>query len=251
MRARLALLAVALLLGGCRGCASTRPPIHLNPNMDNQPKLLPQAESRFFADGAAMRRPVEGTVAQGELREDTALWGGRDAGGGFVSGLPVAVDERVLRRGEERYGVFCGPCHGPQADGKGMLFQRAKVASADLLSARVRAMPAGQLYDVVTHGVGLMPPYGSQVPVEDRWAIIAFLRKLQADTPPAAEGAADEPGAPATAADAAAEPAASPGASPTAAPAAAAPAATAAAPAVPPAATAAPAATPDGGEGRR
>ena len=101
--------------------------------------------------------------------------------------------------------------------------------------------------EVVTHGVGLMPPYGSQVPVEDRWAIIAFLRKLQADTPPAAEGAADEPGAPATAADAAAEPAASPGASP----AAAAPAATAAAPAGPPAATAAPAATPDGGEGRR
>jgi mono/diheme cytochrome c family protein len=99
----------------------------------------------------------------------------------------VAVDDGVLRRGELRYGVYCGPCHGPQADGKGMLFQRAKVASADLLSARIRAMPAGQLYDVITHGVGLMPPYGAQVPVDDRWAIVAFVQKLQADSPPRAE----------------------------------------------------------------
>jgi mono/diheme cytochrome c family protein len=182
-----ALMAFALLLAGCRGCPSSRPPIHLNPNMDNQPKLLPQAASDFFADGAAMRRPVEGTVAQGELRADRALYEGRDAGGGFVATSPIAADDRVLRRGEQRYGIYCGPCHGPAADGKGMLFQRAKVTSADLLSARLRAMPDGQLYDVVTHGVGLMPAYGAQVPVEDRWAIVAFLRRLQAETPPREE----------------------------------------------------------------
>ena len=180
---RAALLAVALLLSGCRGCPSSRPPIHLNPNMDSQPKLLPQAASGFFADGAAMRRPVEGTVAQGELHEDTARFAGRDGGGGFVAAVPVAVDERVLRRGADRYGVYCGPCHGAAADGKGMLFQRAKVESADLLSARIRALPAGQLYDVISHGMGLMPGYAAQIPVADRWAIVAHVQKLQAESP--------------------------------------------------------------------
>lgn len=196
-----AFLAVALLLSGCRGCPSSRPPIHLNPNMDNQPKLLPQAASGFFADGAAMRRPVEGTVAQGELHEDRARYAGRDGGGAFVAALPVAVDERVLRRGEERYGVYCGPCHGAEADGKGMLFQRARVESADLLSAKVRALPPGQLYDVISHGMGLMPGYAAQIPVDDRWAIIAYVQKLQAESPVRDEAGGAGEGAAAAAAE--------------------------------------------------
>ena len=178
-----AVLVLALLLSGCRGCPSGRPPIHLNPNMDEQPKLVAQEESTFFADGAAMRVPVEGTVARGDLRQPSELWTGKDAGGQWVLEVPVQVTPAVLARGQERYGVFCGPCHGAQADGKGMLFQRAQVLSADLLTARFREMPAGQLFDEVTHGVGLMPPYGAQVPVEDRWAILAYLRQLQAASP--------------------------------------------------------------------
>ena len=180
---RSALLGVALLLAGCRGCPSGRPPIHLNPNMDEQPKLIAQEESTFFADGAAMRTPVEGTVARGDLRQPSEYWTGKDAAGQWVAAVPMPVTPAVLARGQERYGVFCGPCHGAAADGKGMLFQRAQVLSADLLSGRFRAMPTGQLFDEVTHGVGLMPPYGAQVPVADRWAILAWLRQLQAASP--------------------------------------------------------------------
>jgi mono/diheme cytochrome c family protein len=221
--ARVTPLAVALLLGGCRGCPSGSPPIHLNPNMDRQPKLLPQAESGFFADGAAMRPPVPGTVPQGQLPEQAVLREGRDAGGAWVAEIPLPVDAALLARGEERYGVFCGPCHGPLADGKGMLFQRAQVQSADLRLPRFRDMASGQIFDAMTNGVGLMPAYGAQVPARDRWAILAFLRQLQAQA--AAEGVAlDAPpaespaGAPAAPADA--PPAAPPATGDPAAPAA-------------------------------
>ena len=193
-------LVVALLLGGCRGCPSSRPPIHLNPNMDVQPKLKAQAESTFFYDGAGMRTPVEGTVAQGELHEDTAYWAGKDAAGGWIAAVPGHDQAAVLARGEQRFGIYCSPCHGAAADGKGMLFQRAQVQSANLMEQRFRDMPAGQLFDEVTHGFGLMPAYGPFVPVADRWAILAYLRKLQAETPvPAttAGGAAAAPAAPA------------------------------------------------------
>ena len=190
MRAlRAAPLLVAVLFAGCRGCPSSRPPIHLNPNMDVQPKAKAQAESAFFADGAAMRMPVAGTVAIGGLREDGAWWTGKDAAGGWVDTIPGHGDAAVLARGEQRYGIFCAPCHGAQGDGKGMLFQRAQVQSANLMEARFRAMPAGQLYDEMTNGFGLMPAYGPFIPVSDRWAILAYLRKLQAETP-VAEGAA-------------------------------------------------------------
>jgi mono/diheme cytochrome c family protein len=204
-------LLLALLLAGCRGCTSTRPPIHLNPNMDDQPKVKAQAESDFFYDGAAMRTPVEDTVPLGGLHEDAAFWTGKASGGAWVDALPVHADATLLARGEQRFGIYCGPCHGQEADGKGMLFQRAQVQSANLLEARFRAMPVGQLFDEVTHGVGLMPAYGPFVPAADRWAILAYLRKLQAETP--------EPEAPAEAAAAPVASAAAAG--PAAAPAAA------------------------------
>ena len=192
---RAAPLLLAVLLGGCRGCPSSRPPIHLNPNMDIQPKLKAQAESAFFYDGAGMRTPVEGTVAQGELHEDSAYWTGKDAAGGFVAAIPghdqAGHDQApVLPRGQQRFGIYCSPCHGAAADGKGMLFQRAQVQSANLMEQRFRDMPAGQLFDEVTHGVGLMPAYGPFVPVADRWAILAYVRKLQAETPMPAAAAA-------------------------------------------------------------
>ncbi len=175
--------------------------------MDYQPKVKPQAESAFFADGAGMRTPVAGTVAVGALHEDSAWATGKDAAGGWVSTIPGHADAAVLARGEQRFGIFCGPCHGPTGDGKGMLFQRAQVQSANLMEARFRTMPAGQLYDEMTNGFGLMPAYGPFIPVADRWAILAYLRKLQAETP-VPESAAAAPAdataaAPAPATDAA------------------------------------------------
>ena len=218
---RAAPLLLAVLLGGCRGCPSSRPPIHLNPNMDVQPKLKAQAESSFFYDGAGMRTPVEGTVAQGELHEDSAYWTGKDAAGGFIAAIPghdqAGQDQAaVLARGQQRFGIYCSPCHGAAADGKGMLFQRAQVQSANLMEQRFRDMPAGQLFDEVTHGVGLMPAYGPFVPVADRWAILAYVRKLQAETPvPEGAAAAASPApaaaAPTAAAAASPAPAAAPG----------------------------------------
>lgn len=183
-------LLLAVLLAGCRGCPSSRPPIHLNPNMDDQPKLKAQSESAFFYDGAGMRTPVEGTVAQGELHEDSAYWTGKDAAGGFVAAVPGHDQAAVLARGQQRFGIYCSPCHGAAADGKGMLFQRAQVQSANLMEQRFRDMPAGQLFDEVTHGQGLMPAYGPFIPVADRWAILAYVRKLQAETPVPAAAAA-------------------------------------------------------------
>jgi mono/diheme cytochrome c family protein len=175
------LLGLGLLLlgaGGCRGCPSQRPPIHLNPNMDRQPKLIAQAESGFFADGAAMRAPLEGTVARGELALPEAVRTGR-TGDGFVAAIPVSVDERVLARGAERYEIYCGLCHGERGDGRGMLWERAQIASANLHDERIRALAPGQVFDVVSHGSGLMGRYDYAIPIADRWAIVAWVRQLQ------------------------------------------------------------------------
>ncbi len=178
-------LLLCTFLAGCRGCTSTRPPIHINPNMDDQPKLKAQSESGFFYDGSGMRTPVEDTVALGELHEDTAYWTGKTADGAYVTSIPSHGDAAavLLTRGEQRFGIYCNPCHGPAADGKGMLFQRAQVQSANLMEQRFRDMPVGQIFDEVTHGQGLMPAYGPFVPVADRWAILSYVRKLQAETP--------------------------------------------------------------------
>lgn len=206
-RLRLAATGLCLLvLGGCaRGCTSTRPPIHLNPNMDTQPKLAPQAASDFFYDGAAMRPPIEGTVALGDAVEVGPFESGRagDAPDApFVAAIPAAAAEAfdvpLAVRGEDRYGIFCTPCHGDRGDGQGMLRQRAGVASADFRIERLRSAPDGQLYDTITHGVGLMPGYAAQIPVADRWAIVAHVRAIQAASPPVEEGTAVEGGEGAT-----------------------------------------------------
>ncbi len=185
---RLAALAALLAAAaGCRGQTSSRPPIHLNPNMDRQPKQLAQSASDFFADGAAMRRPVEGTVARGALaaEEDPALWRGVDAAGQPLAASPLVAGEALLVRGRERYGIYCAPCHGDNGKGRGVLFERAGVASGDLVGdARIRGLSDGELFGVITNGVGLMPGYAYQVPPPDRWAIIARVQELQAGARP-------------------------------------------------------------------
>jgi mono/diheme cytochrome c family protein len=175
------LAVLVLALSGCgllRGCTSSRPPIHINPSMDQQPKVLPQSESAFFYDGSGMRAPVEGTVARGELNEDDAFYRGVGPDGKPVATIPVAVDEALLTRGRARYAIYCQPCHDARGDGKGILFVKGNVPTASFHTEKVRAYPDGQLFDIVTNGSGLMPSYRWPIPPADRWAIIAHVREL-------------------------------------------------------------------------
>ena len=182
MKRSATLAALALTLSGCglmRGCTSSKPPIHLNPSMDHQPKLLAQSESEFFYDGSGMRLPVEGTVARGELREDDAFFRGVGPDGKPVATSPVPVDAALLARGRARYAIYCQPCHDPHGDGKGILFQRGGVPTASFHQDKIRNYPDGQLYDVITNGFGLMPSYKWPIPPHDRWAIVAYVRQMQ------------------------------------------------------------------------
>lgn len=174
---------LVLAAGACtRGAKSPRPPIHPNPNMDVQPKYMPQAASAFFYDGATMRPPVEGTVARGELRFQDAVYTGRQ-GGAYVTANPLAGEAGMVERGKERYGIYCTPCHGERGEGRGVLFERAGVESGNLHDQRIVDYPDGQIFDVVTNGLGLMAGYRYPIPPEDRWAIIAYVRQLQEEGP--------------------------------------------------------------------
>lgn len=199
-------VALAVLAVACtRGSTSDDPPIHLNPNMDDQPRYEAQASSDFFYDGKAMRTPVAGTVARGSLVENTVLTTGM-SGGAPVDSSPVPVDEALLARGEERYAIYCGPCHAENGDGQSMLRERSGVATADLLQDRLLTVGDGYLFDVITRGFGLMPAYAYPISPEDRWAIVAWVRRLQAEREPsAAPEAAPGTAEPAEGGDGAAE----------------------------------------------
>lgn len=178
-------LCVLCVLGGELLGAGCRQDMH------DQPRLKPLARSEFFADGRAARPLPEGTVARGELREDEVLYTGK-SGGAFVEQLPMALDLALLRRGQERYGIFCTPCHGLSGHGDGMIVQRGYRKPSSFHVDRLRNEKAGYFFDVLTNGFGAMPDYASQIPVRDRWAIVAYVRALQLsqhatidDVPPA------------------------------------------------------------------
>ena len=167
-------------LSGCaRGCTSSRPPIHLNPSMDDQPKVRPQSASTFFYDGSSMRQPVPGTVAIGGLMEDGPFFTGKGPDGQFVAANPVTVDATVVERGRDRYRIYCQPCHDARGDGKGILFQRGNVPTATFHQEKVLKYTDGQIFDVITNGAGLMAGYRWPIPPADRWAIVAYVRDLQ------------------------------------------------------------------------
>jgi hypothetical protein len=175
----LLLMVAVLFLGGCRrGSTSSFSPIHPNPNMDHQPKYRAQAASEFFYDGATMRPPVEGTVARGELLDDTALYEGRDEAGEFVTEIPASAEVN-LERGAQRFDIYCTPCHGASGNGKGILWERAQIESRDLHEQRLIDMSDGELFDIITNGLGLMKGYRYPIPAPDRWAIIAYVRQIQ------------------------------------------------------------------------
>lgn len=186
-----ALTALLLSLTGCmRGCTSSRPPIHVVPNMDQQPKYRAQAASAFFYDGATMRAPVAGAVARGEIYAADAFLTGHDAAGVFVADLGsfdetlLPGGDALLARGQERYAIYCAPCHSERGDGKGMLWDRAQINTRDLREQRIVDMPDGEIFQTITNGLGLMQGYRYPIPPGDRWAIIAWVRQLQRESKP-------------------------------------------------------------------
>jgi mono/diheme cytochrome c family protein len=184
-----AFTSVVALTGCARGCTSSRPPIHLNPSMDDQPKVLAQTASEFFYDGSSMRQPVPGTVPIGGLHEDSAYFTGKGADGQFVPSIPVPVNDALVERGHQRYAIYCQPCHDARGDGKGILFQRGNVPTASFHSEKILKYADGQIFDVITNGAGLMPAYRWPIPPSDRWAIIAYVRQLERTRLASASGA--------------------------------------------------------------
>lgn len=178
----------AMALVGCRGAIKTDPPIHLNPNMDQQERFDAQEPNDFFADGRAMRLPVEGTVPAADPRgggnpcvvefEHEHLCTGK-VDGEFAGELPMDVSLGLLKRGQQRYDIYCQPCHDVAGYGKGAVVERGMLPPPSFHDDRLRKMKVGQLYDIVKNGVRNMPGYGTQIPVEDRWAVAAYVRALQ------------------------------------------------------------------------
>jgi mono/diheme cytochrome c family protein len=176
-RALFIAVAAAAIAAGCRGETSADPPVHLIGDMDWQPKYQANQASPLFEDGRAMRPLVEGTVAQGELREDDAMYRGK-SGEAYVATVPVPVDEALLMRGQQRFNIYCAPCHDQTGSGHGMIVKRGYPIPIDLASDHVRGLPDGQIFDVISNGVRNMPSYRKQIPVEDRWAIVTWVRVL-------------------------------------------------------------------------
>lgn len=172
-------LACSALALSCKGNPSSDPPVHLVPDMDDQPKYRPESANAFFDDGRAMRPLIEGTVARAHLDEDDVRFRGTSADGTFVATVPLPVDEKLLARGEQRFGIYCTPCHDATGSGRGMAVRRGFPQPVDLTGDRVRGLVDGEIFHAITSGVRNMPSYRAQIPVDDRWAIVAWVRVLQ------------------------------------------------------------------------
>ncbi len=164
---RLVLLGFLLLCaGGCRQ------------DMHDQPKFIPLRESDFYSDHRSARPVVDGTVARGWLEADDLLWTGK-VNGQDATEFPFPVTADVMARGRERFDIFCAPCHGRTGRGDGMVVKRGYRPPPSYHLDRLRSAPVGHFFDVITNGFGAMADYRDQVPVRDRWAIIAYIRALQ------------------------------------------------------------------------
>jgi mono/diheme cytochrome c family protein len=168
-------------------------------DMHIQPYYRPLAKSDFFADGRSARNPVDGTVARGDLREDRYLYTGK-IGGNPGEYMPFPVTPDVLTRGQDRFNVYCTPCHGRVGDGNGFIPSRGLKRPPSYHIERLRKAPVGYFFDVMTNGFGVMPDYSAQIAPRDRWAIVAYVRALQlsqnassADVPAGQKVPADAP----------------------------------------------------------
>ena len=177
-----------LFAAKARLARSEKPRIHLIADMDNQPRYKAQQAHPLFADGRELRPPAAGTIARGDLREEPHFYAGQVGGEPATTFPPqVAITEPLLRRGQERFAIYCAPCHGLGGAGDGSVSERAikldtpgwvppaALATDPLVVER----SVGHLFNTITNGIRTMPPYADQIPVADRWAIIAYLRALQ------------------------------------------------------------------------
>ncbi len=170
---RLRQIAVAGLVAGIVGLSACRL------DMQVQPRQNPLSRSDFYADQRSERPPVEGTVARGELHEDTYFYTGK-LGNNPGDYMPFPVTKEVLERGRERYNVYCAPCHSRIGDGNGFIPSRGFARKPPTFhKPRWQKAPLGEFYDVITNGSGIMPDYASQIPPRDRWNIVAYIRALQ------------------------------------------------------------------------
>jgi cytochrome c5 len=169
MRNKPSLLALAALCAlGFAGCENT-----LRQDMANQPRQNPLSPDPFFPDDRSERPVVDNTVVHGSIQDD-ALTIPKDS-----NAFPLPLTAELLQRGQQRYAIYCTPCHGIQGDGLGMVAVRGMKHPPSYHQDRLRNEPVGYLYDVVTNGFGAMYGYSSQIPPRDRWAIIAYMRALQ------------------------------------------------------------------------
>jgi len=179
-RVWLLILGVCVLGAGCRR------------DMQDQPKMKPFRSSPFFADGLSGRQPIPGTIARGFLRDNAEYFTGKksvrsavpqtgteNAFADDVDTFPFPITEDTVKRGRERYDIFCSVCHGLTGNGDGMIVRRGFRRAASFNDDRLRQAPVGHFFDAITNGWGAMPSYASQIPVQDRWAIIAYVRALQ------------------------------------------------------------------------
>ncbi|MCH6257531.1 cytochrome c [Puniceicoccaceae bacterium K14] len=168
----------AISILGFRGSKTTKPPLEVFSDMDRMPKYMPQGESSFFSDGRTDRLPVDGTVARGTFHEDEYLATGK-VGGDFGSGFPLPVTNELMERGQERYDIYCTVCHGAAGDGNSMTKKYGMLAVADLTTQRIADYTEGNIYDVIANGRNTMLPYADKLSVEDRWAVVLYVRALQ------------------------------------------------------------------------
>jgi mono/diheme cytochrome c family protein len=199
--------------------ASPRPPVSLSPllpvflllffatgcrqDMQDQPKMKPYRGTTFFADRLSARQPIEGTIPRGFLRTDSEFFTGKKSrtsgspGTQAIVGqqatvpgqdnsfpddidyFPIPITEETVKRGRSRYDIFCGACHGLTGNGDGMIVRRGFRRAASFNDDRLRQAPVGHFFDAITNGWGAMPSYASQIPAQDRWAIVAYIRALQ------------------------------------------------------------------------
>lgn len=186
-----------VLIARVRGTTSSKPRVHFFMDMDKQPSFGAQSAHPWFQDGRAMRLPIPGTVARGKLRQDDHFFAGytTDSGTGaiqFATTIPaqISVDEALLERGLQRYGIYCAVCHGDSGTGDGLVNLRAIelkeakwVPATNLMTQEIRERADGQVFQAISDGVRNMPSYKSQISTHDRWAIVAYVRQLQANSP--------------------------------------------------------------------
>jgi mono/diheme cytochrome c family protein len=170
LKNNIAISAAPLLLLALTGCRD---------DMHNQPRYKPLAASAFFADHRSERPEVEGTVARGHLRLDTARYTGK-FDGEDIDQFPIPITRADIERGQARFNIYCTPCHGRLGDGNGMVVLRGFRQAASYYSEKLMKAPVGHFFDVMTNGFGAMPSYASRVEPDDRWRIVAYIRVLQA-----------------------------------------------------------------------